>query len=163
MAVRLSIHALLALIFAVFSTYDQHGVSLAYPENWTLEEETDEEARVTLTIASPNTAFWTLVVYAEVLDLDHAVSQAIDVLRLEYPELEIVAVSESVGGTEFVGQDANFFLLELTNTARVRACHHGESTYLILCQSEDRELARVDGVFQAITQSLVTKLPAGEE
>lgn len=143
----------------MFATYKHQGVSLAYPENWTLEEETDEEARVTLTIASPNTAFWTLVVYSEVLDRDHAVTQAIEALSQEYPGLETAPVAETIGGTEFIGQDANFFLLELTNTARVRACHHNGATYLILCQSEDRELAKVDSVFQGITQTLVTKLP----
>ncbi|MEO0529898.1 MAG: hypothetical protein AAF266_04890 [Planctomycetota bacterium] len=143
----------------MFATYDQHGVSLAYPENWTLEEETDAEARVTLTIASPNTAFWTLVVYAETLDLEHAVEQAIDALKGEYPEIETAPAKEKIGDTELTGQDTNFFLLELTNTARVRACHRGGSTYLILCQSEDRELERVSDVFQAITQSLLSNTP----
>lgn len=147
----------------MFSTYDQQGVSFAYPENWSLEEETDEDARVTLTVASPNTAFWTLVVYSEVLDLDHVVGQAIEALRGEYPEIETAPTKESIGGTELTGEDANFFLLELTNTARVLACHRDGSTYLILCQSEDRELERVKDVFQAITRSLLSDPPIDAE
>ena len=54
---------------SVAARYDRSGVSFAYPENWGLEEEHDEDARVNLTLSSPNTAFWTLMVYAETLDL----------------------------------------------------------------------------------------------
>lgn len=143
----------------MFSTYDRSGISLAYPENWTLEEDTDEEARLNLTITSPNTAFWNLIVYNETLDLPHVIDQAIEVLRAEYPELETVEAVDEVAGEPLTGIDAHFFYLDLTSTCRLRARHVGTTTLLILCQSEDRELEQADQVFGAITQSLLSDIP----
>lgn len=147
---------------AVIATYSRSGVFLAYPKNWTLEEDSDEDAKINLTLLSPNTAFWTLIVYAERLDLEHAVSQVVEALRAEYPELETHASAEEIVGETLSGQDATFFCLDLTNTVRVRARHAGETTQVILCQSEDRELEEVDLVFQAITQSLLMGPPQAD-
>lgn len=146
----------------MIATYSRSGISLAYPKNWTLEEDSDEEAKVNLTLSSPNTAFWTLIVYGELLDLTHAVGQVIGALEAEYPELESHDASEEVAGETLVGKDASFFYLDLTSSVRVRACHQGGSTYLILSQSEDRELETAGPVFQAITQSLLMDLPAAD-
>lgn len=140
----------------MFSTYDSSGLRFAYPENWRLEEDSDPEARLCLTVSSPNTAFWTLIVYAELLDLASLLDQAVESLRGEYPELEVSEAADKVAGEELLGRDANFFYLDLTSTARFRALHRGASTYLILSQAEDRELQEVDAVFRAITQSLLT-------
>ena len=49
----------------------------------------------------------------------------------------------------------NFYCLDLTNTAMVRACTTPGGAYLILCQADDREFEQVAGVFQAITHSLL--------
>jgi len=143
----------------LFATYDRAGLSFAYPENWVLEEDRDEQARLNLTVTSPNTAFWTLIVYAEVLDLTHVVDHAVEALKAEYPELEADEAGEEVAGQPLRGQDARFFYLDLTSTARVRACHRGAATYLILCQAEDREFEAVEPVFGAITQSLLAGAP----
>lgn len=139
----------------MFATFDRAGVSLAYPENWKLEEDTDEEARLNLTISSPNTAFWTLIVYAETLDLGHLLDQTLAALRAEYPEIEITDADQQIVGHAVRGKDASFFYLDLTSTTRVRALHRGASTYLILAQAEDREMKVAGAVFDAITQSLL--------
>jgi hypothetical protein len=145
----------------VFATYDRSGVSLAYPENWKLEEETDEEARLNLLISSPNTAFWTLIVYAETLDLGHLIDQTLAALREEYREIEVANADQEIAGEPLRGKDASFFYLDLTSTTRVRALHRGASTYLILAQAEDREMNIAGAVFDAITQSLLETGPPG--
>ncbi|QDV74838.1 hypothetical protein [Botrimarina mediterranea] len=139
----------------MFLTYDKSGVSLAYPENWRLEEDSDEDARLNLTITSPNTAFWTLIVYTEALDLDHVLDQTLAALREEYPEIEIADADQEIAGQSIRGKDASFFCLDLTSTTRLRALHRGASTYLILSQAEDREMKVAGAVFDAITQSLL--------
>jgi len=143
----------------LFSTYDRSGVRLAYPENWKLEEDSDDEARLHLTVTSPNTAYWSLVVYSEVLDLGSVLDQTVAALRSVYPELETIDADERVADVALTGRDVHFFYLDLTSTVRVRALHRGASTYLILCQAEDREMEQVDGVFRAITQSLLADPP----
>jgi hypothetical protein len=139
----------------VFATYDRAGISLAYPENWKLEEDTDEEARLNLTITSPNTAFWTLIVYSESLDLGHLLEETLAALRAEYPDIEVTDAPQEIAGQTLRGKDASFFCLDLTSTTRVRALHRGASTYLILCQAEDREMGVAGAVFDAITNSLL--------
>jgi hypothetical protein len=147
----------------VFSTYNKDGVAFAYPENWKLDEESDDEARVSLTVSSPNTAFWTLIVYAGLLDLDSVVDQTLAALKLEYPELEAFDAQELVAGSTLRGKDATFFYLDLTSTTRIRAFHRGASTFLLFAQSEDRELKQMAAVFDAMTQSLLAGLPTTEE
>ncbi|CAE7481195.1 unnamed protein product, partial [Symbiodinium sp. CCMP2456] len=132
--------------------------------NWRLEEDSDEDARLNLTITSPNTAFWTLIVYAEALDLDHVLDQTLAALREEYPEIEIADADQEIAGQSIRGKDASFFCLDLTSTTRLRALHRGASTYLILSQAEDREMKVAGAVFDAITQSLLAgTVPLGGE
>lgn len=147
----------------MFSTYDKSGIHLAYPENWRLEEDSDEDARLNLTITSPNTAFWTLIVYAEALDLDHLLNETLAALRQEYPEIEVADADQEIAGQTLRGKDASFFYLDLTSTTRLRALHRGASTYLILAQAEDREMAIAGAVFDAITQSLLAGIGKASE
>ena len=70
----------------MFSVYDRHGLQLAYPANWRLEEESAEGAQLQLTICGPGAAFWTLAIYADLHDLDALAAQAVEALRTEYTD-----------------------------------------------------------------------------
>lgn len=137
------------------ANYDRNGIQFAYPENWLLEEDSDPEARLHLTLTSPSTAFWTLIVYPEVLDLPHVLDEAVAALKKEYHDLETHDAPQQIAGESLPGRDANFICLDLTSTASFSASHRGASTYLIMFQAEDREFERVEPVFRAITQSLL--------
>ena len=73
------------------------------------------------------------------------------------------AVQETVGSVDLVGFDVNFYCLDLTNTALIRAGvlpgggRSKPATYLIVCQAEDREFDQVSPVFRAMTFSLLTE------
>ena len=58
------------------------------------------------------------------------------------------------------GWDLNFYCLDLTNTAQVRAVETPAATYLLLAQAEDREWDRVAPVFAAMTASFMAGLPS---
>lgn len=62
---------------------------------------------------------------------------------------------EKIGKIELVGFDVNFYCLDLTNTAWIRAGSTAAATYLILCQAEDREFSEVADIFRAMTASLL--------
>ncbi len=146
----------------MFSTYDQSGLHLAYPENWTLEETlaataNEDEPTIQLTISSPNTAFWTLALFDGQHDLSGIVEQVVGALLAEYPDLEQAPLEEAIAGQSLVGQEVNFICLDLTNTAQVRACHRDDTTLLLFSQSEDRELEKVGPVLEAITMSLLSE------
>lgn len=145
----------------LFSTYDNQGVRLAYPENWTLEEGQDDDSTLQLSISSPNTAFWTLSVYDHGPEPESLVEQALEALRGEYPDLETSPVEEVQGDYLLIGCDVNFICLDLTNTIKLRAFERDGETLLMLAQSEDRELQTVSATFDAILQSLLVGLPEG--
>ena len=139
----------------MFSKYEQNGIHLAYPENWHLSEEASGEARLQLSITSPDTAFWTLAVYGEMLDPGSLASQALEALKGEYPDAESLDVDQDYMDLTLSGYDVNFICLDLTITAMVRAFIRKEESYLVLAQVEDRELEHASAVFEAILVSLL--------
>ena len=142
-----------------FNVYEHSGLRFAYPENWRLEDETGDEARLQLTVESPDTAFWTLAVYDGEIEPDSLAQQAVEAMRAEYPDLEASTAEETIAGIDLVGHDVNFICLDLTNTAQVRAFRLEGQTLLVLAQAEDRELKTASLIFTAMIQSLVSGPP----
>ena len=54
------------------------------------------------------------------------------------------------------GYDVHFFYLDFTNTAIIRGFRHALASCLVLYQAEDRDFAKLQPVFRAITTSLFT-------
>ena len=79
----------------------------------------------------------------------------VEELEKEYDDLESAATSERIGDVETIGYDVNFYCLDLTNTAWVRAWTNDQNTCLLMCQAEDREFDALANVFRAITLSLL--------
>lgn len=140
------------------AVYEKLGVSFQYPENWELDEREAFENQPGVTVYSPGGAFWSLVFQPARVDPHEAAKAALAALRKEYDELDAEEVSEEIGSRTLVGFDLNFYYLDLTNTAYIRAFRTPGTSYLILCQAEDRELVTVDAVFRAITTSLIHSL-----
>ena len=81
---------------------------------------------------------------------------ALETIAHEYDELDSEQASESIGDVDLVGYDLNFYCLDLTNTAWIRAGRTSRATYLVICQAEDREFDQISPVFRAMTTSLLT-------
>ncbi len=136
--------------------FDQYGLRFAYPDNWQVESATEGgELVITVTSPAPQTAFWSLSVYRDMLDLLELIDGVIEALRTEYPDLEAEAVHDEIAGTILRGSDVSFICLDLTNTTFIRAWHKGASTYLLMAQAEDRELTIAQPVFRAMTTTLL--------
>jgi hypothetical protein len=73
-----------------------------------------------------------------------------------YDELDDEPTAETFAGREMIGREMNFYCLDLTNTAVARSFATEQGSYLVFCQSDDREYALVAPVFEAITRSLST-------
>lgn len=151
------------------AVFDRFGIRFQYPENWTVETDDATPGRQTISVYSPGGAFWTVALRnakEQPLELARA---ALQVLQGEYDELDSEAVQETVSGVDLVGFDVNFYCLDLTNTAWIRAglspvtgSGPGDKTslamaYLIVCQGEDREFDQISPVFRAMTTSLLTR------
>ncbi len=151
--------------------YDKLGIRFQYPENWLLDESEAPQGEVSfdelmevpegeggqsVTVFSPNGAFWTLVMHPQQAELDRLGDAVITAMRQEYDELDVEPVRESVDGWELQGFNLNFFCLDLTNTTWIRVGRKPDASFVLLCQAEDREFQRVRPVFQAMTSSLLS-------
>lgn len=133
--------------------YDKHGVRFQYPENWTLDEaEADEN---TVTVYSPEGAFWSLV-WRDISEDPHDLAvEALQSLKTEYAETESEPASETVAGREISGFDVSFYYVDLVNTAVIRGFRTSAASFLVLYQAEDRDFRKLEGVFRAMTTSLL--------
>ena len=140
--------------------YDSLGVRFMYPENWSLDDGTDDESlpdarHNTVTLYSPGGAFWTLSIYPPSESTTDLVAEVLRALRSEYDNMDASTITEVVENQDLIGYDLNFIYLDLTSTAVVRAFNNSRATYVIFYQAEDRELEQIKAVFDAITVSLL--------
>jgi len=140
---------------AVFSRSD---LRFEYPENWSLDTSEDQLGSEQVVISSPETAFWHLSKHSPEVDLELLFDEALAALRGEYQDIEVEPVQEHFEDHNLEGYDVNFICLDLTNTCWLRACRTPSATFLLICQAEDREFARVSAVFLAMLASLLRNL-----
>ncbi len=143
--------------------YDHLGVRFQYPDNWILEGEPAGRDHTSVTVVSPQGAFWSLTIHPASEDLAGLLRVVLDALRAEYQELDAERAVQAIGGRQLVGYDVNFYCLDLTNTAQVRGFQTDRATYVLLCQAEDRDFTAVERVFLAMTTSLMAGMASNQE
>jgi hypothetical protein len=136
--------------------FNRFGIHFQYPENWTLETESSAPGRQTVSVYSPGCGFWTVALAPSDSDPAQLAETALDAIKREYDELDSEKASETIGDVYLVGYDLNFYCLDLTNTAWIRAGRTSRAAYLVICQAEDREFDQISPVFRAMTTSLLS-------
>tara|TARA_Y100000588_G_scaffold286457_1_gene304326 strand:- start:115 stop:549 length:435 start_codon:yes stop_codon:yes gene_type:complete len=135
--------------------FDQFGICFEFPENWEVDAPVEATGDVSITVSSPETAFWSFTRYQGTVDPTELLEQVLATMKDEYAFLEFETAAENVENQTMVGYDLNFFCLDLSNTARFRGFQREGTTYLLFYQAEDREMERVQPVLQAMTVSLL--------
>ncbi len=136
-------------------TYDKMGIRFMYPDNWTLDEEEAIAGAATVSVYGPQGCFWSIVLEPRSADPADLAAAALRAIKEQYEDCDAEPASETLAGCEISGYDANFFCLDLTSTAYIRAFRTAAFSCLIVCQAEDRDLSTVEGVFRAMTASLL--------
>ena len=137
-------------------TFDKVGVRFQYPDNWSLDESESVDGGRSMTLYSVQGGFWSLSIHPPTASPEELVKAAVEAMRQEYPDMDVEDVTETVGKSELIGADLNFFYLDLTSTANIRGYRTPSATYVIFCQAEDRDYAVLEPVFRAITLSLLS-------
>ncbi len=137
------------------AVYEKMGIRFLYPENWSLDEEEALHGNRSVSVYSPQGAFWSIALHPPATDPDELAAAALRTLKGEYAESEAEPVCEQYGQRDVHGYDMTFFYLDFTNTALIRGFRTAQATCLVLCQAEDREFAEIEPVFRAITTSLL--------
>ena len=137
--------------------FNKFGIHFQYPENWTLETDSSAPGRQTVRVYRPGGGFWTVALAPSDSDPAQLAETALETIKREYDEFDSEETSESIGEVDLVGYDLNFYCLDLTNTAWIRAGRGHRATYLVICQAEDREFDQISPVFRAMTTSLLKR------
>jgi hypothetical protein len=135
------------------AVYEDDGIRFRFPENWRLEQD-EAGGGTTISVMSPDTAFWSLTVHEASVAPEAAAQAALVALREEYATLDAEHVSEPFGRWQAVGHDVHFLCLDLTNSCWIRAFQTPRHTLLVLYQANDLELETSEPVLRAIGQSL---------
>jgi len=134
-------------------TYAGHGLQFRYPAEWELDEQHGDD-QVALTLSSPQTAFWTLVLHFDQPDPRVVLETVLKAFRDEYPELDIYPSEERLQDQPTLARDIDFVCHDLLNSAWVRVFETDEFTAVVLYQSHDRELDEYGPILEGITKSL---------
>lgn len=138
--------------------YDKLGVRFMYPDNWILDEEDAHQGQPSITVYSPDGAFWSLIIHDRTVDPRELATTIMNTIKQEYTDFEAEPANEIIAGVELRGYDLNFYCLDLTNTGHIRTFRTDSASMAILCQAEDRDYKGVEMVFRAITTSLLTNV-----
>ncbi len=135
-------------------TFERHGVRFNYPGTWRLEEERDGDDQWSVTLQSPGTGFISLAVLPLSSNRFELLRQVLSVFEADYPELDTYNVEDEIASLPAVGHDLNFFCLDFTNTAYVRAFNSAARSFVLVAQCTDSELDEFEPVYRSVLKSL---------
>ncbi len=136
------------------AVFENKRIRFQYPENWTLSEDNSAEP-VSVTVQSPSSGFWTLVMYSDDQDLNVLIEQVVSAMDEEYEALESTPTTLELGDFTAPGYEMDFSCLDLVVSAKTFAIRHNDLTLLILWQGESRDFEQLELVFQAITLGML--------
>jgi hypothetical protein len=139
--------------------YDRYGVRFRYPAYWEVTEQDDDEA-TSITVASPDTSFWSISLFKDGPSPKELVDSAIEAFQEEYPEVDVYSSTARTGERSGVSRDVDFVCFELINSAFLRSFQTERYSVLVLYQGFDGELETTRPLLEAISASLAF---AGED
>lgn len=134
-------------------TYHSYGVRFRYPSQWELTEHRQDD-ELSITVASPETSFWSLTLLPDGPSPDEIMASAVVAFEDEYEEIDIYKCEASICDRRSVARDVEFVCLELVNSAFLRAVRLGERSALVLYQGTDHELEETRETLEEISSSL---------
>lgn len=132
--------------------YTGLGITTLYPESWKAEENLESQ---TVTIESPEGAFIAISRLDDPGQLEGAMKQARATMEEEYDEVEQEVFSKALADVELSGITQRFAYLDLIITSHLTTFVVGGDVYLVQIQAEDRDMDRLQAVFDAMLTSIL--------
>lgn len=132
------------------SHYDGLGVTVMYPDNWKVEDETDDS----VTLESPGGAFLIISRQDASIDLDQLLAQAGAAMEAEYDIVEREEETEELGNCSLPVRVQRFVYLDLIVTARFYGLKTEKYSYLLQVQGVDSDVDELLPVFRAMITTL---------
>jgi hypothetical protein len=130
------------------------GIRFRYPDDWRLSEEMGDD-EVSITLSSPESAFWSATVMRHRPDPEEVLQTALDVFRDQYDDVDVEQTQARLANREVPAADVDFVCFEMISTARLRAFRTEQFTVLVLSQSTDADQDDHEDTLAAISDSLV--------
>jgi len=140
------------------AVFENSQIRFLYPENWTIAEDGTMDPP-TVTVQSPNSGFWTLMMYSDEYEPDELAMQVVAAMDEEYEALESSPTTLELGDITAEGYEMYFSCLDLVVSAKTFAVRHNDMTLLILWQGETRDFDELELVFRAMTQGMLQPRP----
>ena len=80
-------------------TFDNLGIRFIYPDNWELDDSEALGGRPSVTVYSPEGAFWSVMLDAATADPAELAAEVLNALKQEYAESEAEPASASKRGS----------------------------------------------------------------
>ena len=136
--------------------FERSGFRVTYAEHWELFDEQLTQEPSTVSLQSPGSGFWSLATYPESSSPADLAAEALQAMQTQYSDLEFESLpDESWISDEALGYELNFFCLDMVVTARILTFRSQKQSLLVHWQAEAQEFEQAEGVFRAITLSLV--------
>jgi hypothetical protein len=137
------------------------GLSLLYPDSWTLIEEGTEGGTRGVNLESPGGSFLSINVYDMQADPADVIAEATEAMEAEYDEIESEPLQVTVADQQLHGTVQRFYYLDFVIVSKIIAVPHGEQMFLVQIQGEDRDIEQNERVFEAILTSMLRSLAHG--
>lgn len=135
--------------------YSGMGVSLLYPDSWTISEEGDSSSREGVTLESPGGAFLAINAIHSQATPEEVLRQAAEAMDAEYEDIETESCPMQLAGQEFAGVIQRFYYLDFVVSSKLVILTIENKQYLVQIQGEDREVDQQSLVFEAILTSML--------
>jgi hypothetical protein len=135
--------------------YENFGLRLPYPENWTVEDGHNSEWPESVVLQSPGSGFWSLSIHPTDSDGSELAAQVLNTLRQEYEEIEAESVRDKVGEVDASGFDLNFYCLDFVISGSLRVFRDSRRLYLTLYQAESREFENLSPIFRLLSACIL--------
>jgi hypothetical protein len=138
----------------MISEFNRSGITLRYPANWQIEDESSGDSEWTISIHSPDTAFILLALRPDALDPADLADQTLAALKEEYAELDAENRLETIAGQLAIGHDIDFLTVDTPIACRSRCLETVAGPLLVMCQTSEYDHEQNDPVLRAIVASM---------
>ena len=137
--------------------YSGMGLTLLYPDTWTVSEET-AEGRPTVSLENPAGSFLSISSLPIDDDGEEILNEAAEAMSAEYEDVESEPYVLDIAGHQYTGIIQRFYYLDLLVASKLLLVHTDDHLYLVQIQGEDRDMDQHSMVFDAILTSMLRSL-----
>ena len=137
--------------------YSGLGLTLLYPDTWTVSEET-ADGRPTVSLENPGGSFLSISTLPLDDDPQQILNEAAEAMDAEYEDVESEPFAVDIAGHEYTGIIQRFYYLDLLVASKLLSVRTDDHLYLVQIQGEDRDMDQHSMVFDAILTSMLRSL-----